>query len=72
MQILVDDRPAITTTQAAQQHGLTTAGLRAIISQNGIEPVAHLDARTPLYDAAELDRALKARPGRGAHWRRGT
>lgn len=65
MQILVDQRPALTTAEAAKLHGLTPSGLRAIISQNAIEPVAKLDERTPLYDAEQLERALAGRPGRG-------
>lgn len=69
VQILIEDRPVVTTAQAAAARGITPAGMRAVINQNGIRPVAHLDRRTPLYDAEELDRALPP-AGRGAHFRR--
>jgi len=39
--------------------------MRGELRRHGLEPVAHLDARTPLYLAAEVDRMVKARPGRG-------
>lgn len=70
VEILVDGRPALTTRPAAEKHGFTPGGLRAIVDQVGIEPVAEIDGRTPVYDEADLERKLAARPGRGAHFRR--
>lgn len=67
VQILVDGKPALTTTQAATARGITTAGMRKVLSQSGIEPVTHLDGRTPLYDAADL--AGLNPPGRGGYRR---
>lgn len=63
IEILVDGRPVVTTKQAAAMRGITTAGMRKVLQQNGIEPVAHLDGRTPLYDLGGLERLNP--PGRG-------
>jgi hypothetical protein len=54
IEILVDGRPVLTTAQAAALRGITVAGMRAVIRQAGIRPVAHLDERTPLYDPRDL------------------
>lgn len=70
IEITVDGRPALTTAQAATRHGLKPSSLRGEIARAGLEPVAELDARTPLYDAEQLAAALAARPGKGAHLRR--
>lgn len=66
IEILVDGKPAVTTAQAAAARGYTLAGMRATIKQAGVQPIAHLDGRTPLYDPADLDRRLATRPGIGA------
>lgn len=60
----------ITTAEAATAHGVTQAAMRKAISLNGIEPVAYVDGRTPLYEPDALARALQSRPGRGANLRR--
>lgn len=58
-------REVITTATAAARYGLTPAGMRSVIRDNGWEPVAELDGRLPLYDAEKLDADMKGRPGRG-------
>lgn len=68
IEIFVDGQPVVTTAQAAKARGITPAGMRAVLRQHGVQPVAHLDARTPLYDLAELDRLPPT--GRGTHFRR--
>jgi len=70
IRITVDGRLALTTRQAAAETGLSSASLRREISRLGIEPVAHLDERTPLYAAVPLRAALRGRPGKGANLRR--
>lgn len=67
IEILVDGRHAVTTKQAAKARGITVAGMRKVLSQNGVEPVAELDGRTPLYDLDDL--AGLNPPGRGAYRR---
>ncbi len=69
IRITVDGRLALTTAQAATRHDRTRAVMRMLLSRCGVEPVAHLDDRTPLYSAVALDRAIKALPGRGANLR---
>src|SRR5262245_43279592 len=59
VRILVDGKLAFTTAQAARRLGVDPATLRREIKRLGIEPVDHLDARTPLYAAAELDRRMR-------------
>lgn len=63
-------RRVVTTGQASELHAIPPATLRKEIQRLGLEPAAHLDARTPLYDAEQLAEALAARPGKGAHLRR--
>lgn len=70
VEITYDGQPVVTTNQAAETRQITPAAMRRAISINAIEPVGYLDGRTPLYDPADLDRVLNARPGRGAHLRR--
>lgn len=70
VEILYQGRPVETTMQAAQRRGLGVNTLRPALSRAGLEPVAYLDGRTPLYEPDAVDRALDARPGRGAHLRR--
>lgn len=71
IRITVDGKLALTTAQAAVEHGYDPASstMRAEIRRLGITPVAHLDTRTPLYNAVELRKALKERPGKGARTR---
>lgn len=66
VEITYDGRLALTTAQAAVRYGLELATMRKALSRIELEPVADLDARTPLYDAAALDAAMAARPGKGA------
>ena len=66
IEVLVDGHLALTTHQAAEQHGYTLAGMRATLRQAGVRPIAKLDERTPLYDPGALAAALAARPGIGA------
>jgi len=67
IEVLVDGRLALTTKQAAEARGITVAGMRKVLHQNDVTPVAHLDERTPLYDAVALARLNP--PGRGAYRR---
>jgi hypothetical protein len=66
-QVFVNGRLLVTTAQAAADRGITVAGMRKVLSQNGIEPVAELDGRTPLYDPVDLARLNP--PGRGVYRR---
>jgi hypothetical protein len=70
IRITVDGKLALTTAQAAQEFGVEPVTVRTGIRDLSIEPVAHLDARTPLYAAVGLRRAWKARPGRGVNLRK--
>lgn len=65
IRISVDGKPAITTAQAAERYGLDLAVMRKALSRMKFEPAAKLDERTPLYGIAALDKAMKARPGKG-------
>lgn len=67
IRITVDGKPALTVEQAAERHGLRPSSMRGELTRLGgtIEPAAMLDGRKPLYDQAELDAAMAARPGRG-------
>jgi len=69
IRITVDGKLAFTTAQAATKHDRTRPNMRMLLARLALEPVAHLDDRTPLYSAAELARAVKALPGRGANLR---
>jgi hypothetical protein len=71
IRITYDGRLALTTAQAAHRYGLTPSAMRTWLSRAATEPLPEsLDARTPLYLATELDKAMKARPGKGANLRR--
>lgn len=73
IRITYDGRLALTTAQAAARYSLELASMRKTLSRLPIEPLPEpLDARTPLYLATDLDRAMKARPGKGANLRRRT
>lgn len=63
-------RPVVTTNLYAQERGILVDTLRKEIQRAGVQAVAHLDARTPLYDPEQLTAMLAARPGRGAHLRK--
>lgn len=71
IRITADGRLALTTAQAAVRYGRTLANMRTLLSRLRVEPVAHLDSRTPLYAAVPLDKAIKAMPGKGANLRTG-
>jgi hypothetical protein len=71
IRITYDGKLALTTAQAAQRHGVTTATMRKELDRLGVHPLPEgLDARTPLYLATAVDTAIKARPGKGANLRR--
>ena len=67
IRITVDGKLALTVEQAAARYGLHLSSMRAALTRLGgaITPVADLDGRKKVYLAADLDRAMKARPGRG-------
>ena len=72
IRITYDGKLALTTAQAAERYGLAVSSMRAALSRLGVAPLAEaLDGRTPLYLAAALDPLMKARPGRGANFRKG-
>lgn len=67
--ITVDGEVALTTRQLAAELGIGLTSVRSAISRLDLEPVAHLDERTPLYAAAPARKALRERPGRGVNLR---
>jgi len=71
VRITVDGRLALTVEQAAARHGMAPNSMSSLISREGIEYVAKLDGKKRLYAAAALDAIVRARPGRGAHLRKG-
>lgn len=75
IRITYDGKLALTVSQAAQRYDLELASMRSALhrlaGQGLIAPLDEgLDARTPLYLATDLDRAMAARPGKGANLRR--
>lgn len=71
IRITYDGKLVLTTAQAAARYGLELATMRKALSRLTVQPMPEsLDARTPLYPATDLDRAMKARPGKGANLRR--
>ncbi|HZM83752.1 MAG TPA: hypothetical protein VFC19_49165 [Candidatus Limnocylindrales bacterium] len=74
IRITVNGKLALTVAQAADRLGMPASGLRRDLTRepNAPEPVAPLDARTPLYAARDIDafgKLLKKRPGKGANLR---
>lgn len=70
IRILYDGKLALTTAQVADRHGLTMETARKALSRLGVDPLPEqLDGRTKLWPAALVDRAMKARPGKGANLR---
>lgn len=70
IRITVNGKPALTVAQAAERLGMTQSGLRRDLTREpgAPEPVAPLDARTPLYAARDIDafgKQLQQRPGKG-------
>jgi hypothetical protein len=63
--ITVDGQRALTTRQLGEEFALDPATVRTAVRRVGLEPVAHLDDRTPLYDAETARTALRNRPGKG-------
>jgi hypothetical protein len=66
IRITVGGKLAYTTAQAATKHDRPVPQMRTLISRLGVEPVAHLDTRTPLYGATALAKAIRGMKGRGA------
>lgn len=70
IRITYDGKLALTTAQAAARYGLSLAGMRTALHRLNFPALPEaLDRRTPLYAAAELDQAMKARQGKGANLR---
>lgn len=68
IRILYDGKLALTTAQFAERHGLTMETARKTLSRLGVDPLPdQLDGRTKLWPATPTDRAMKARPGKGAN-----
>lgn len=72
--IHVDGQLAITTAQAAELHGRSSATMRKLfaraIDAGQLVAADHIDGRTPVYLATDIDRIIAEMPGRGAHLRR--
>lgn len=71
IRITVNGKPAYTVAQAAAHLGMPASGLRRDLAREAAAPtpVAPLDARTPLYDAADIDafgEFLGQRVGKGS------
>lgn len=66
--VTVGGRRVYTVTQVAAMRDVLRSTLSSAITRAGdrLQPAAYLDARTPLYDLDDLDRALAERPGTGA------
>ncbi len=70
IRILYNGKLALTTAQFAERHGLTMDTARKTLSRLGVDPLPEqLDGRTKLWPAAPVDKAMKARPGKGANLR---
>jgi hypothetical protein len=65
IRITINGKPALTVDLAATRHGIDPATMRKILSRAHQPRDAELDARTPLYLAATIDKLIAARPGRG-------
>ncbi len=70
IRVLYDGKLAITCSQFAEQHGMTMDTARKTLSRLGVDPLPEqLDGRTKLWPAAPVEKAMKARPGKGANLR---
>lgn len=70
IRILYDGKLALTTAQFAERHGLSMDTARKALSRLGVDPLPdQLDGRTKLWLATPTDKAMKARPGKGANLR---
>lgn len=56
IRITVDGKPAHTTDQLAALHGIRPDSMRKRLQRQEVKPIAYLDARTPLYDAAAVEK----------------
>lgn len=54
IRLTVDGRPALTTAQASAVCGRDVPVMRMLLSRRRVRPVAYLDGRTPLWDAADI------------------
>ncbi len=56
----------ITTTQAAELAGVKPTGVHRLLARAGVRPVGREPGRAGqnLYDAAQVEVAVRARPGR--------
>lgn len=55
-----------TIGMAAKRLGQEQATLKRTFQREGVTPDDQLDARTPVYLVASVDKMLASRPGRGA------
>jgi hypothetical protein len=78
LRITYNRKPATTVALAAAKHGMTVKHMATTLDRCGVEPLPHatepgqparLDGRTLLYSSADIDKAVAARPGRGANLR---
>lgn len=70
IEITYDGRPVLTAALAGERYNLALDAMRQALRRADLQPVAALDARTPLYDAGQVAAAMAARPGKGANLRR--
>lgn len=67
IRILVDGKLAYTTGQYAAKYNLSMDTARKTLARLDVDPLPEqLDGRTKLYPAVPVDRAMRARPGKGA------
>ncbi len=67
--ITYDGQWVTTAVIACRIYGMQPQALRHTLARGGIQPVGDLDARTPLYLTADIERHMASRPGR--NWRAG-
>lgn len=75
IRITVDGKPALTVDMISTRRGWSPATTRKTLQRlrdsGALQPITHLDARTPLYAAAAVEKALTGRPGQGRRAERG-
>lgn len=70
VRITYQGRLVYTVEQIMARYGRGRDTVLSIIRRAALEPVAQLDGKKHLYDAAAVRAAIEGRPGKG--WRQGT
>lgn len=65
IRITVNGKTAETIALAATRLDMDHGALLSAVKRGGLQPVARLDARTPLYATRDVDRLMAERPGHG-------